>query len=84
MALQDRDTLRNYFRQGSVPQEVHFHDLIDSIVNKVDDGLDKDLVNGLQLSPQGSSKKVMSFFENIKDKGTSWSVALNPDPRSKG
>ena len=81
MALQDRDTLRNYFRQGTIPQEVHFHDLIDSVVNKVDDGLDKDLVNGLQLSPQGSSKKVMSFFENIKDKKNSWSVLLNPDPR---
>lgn len=84
MALQDRDTLRNYFRQGSVPSEVHFHDLIDSLVNKVDDGLDKDLINGLQLSPRGSSKTVMSFFENIKNKETSWSVALNPDPRSKG
>jgi hypothetical protein len=37
MALQDRDTLRNYFRQGTIPQEVHFHDLIDSVVNKVAD-----------------------------------------------
>ncbi|MFT5834020.1 MAG: hypothetical protein ACI97N_001651 [Cognaticolwellia sp.] len=84
MALQDRDTLKNYFKHGSVPSEVHFQDLIDSLVNKVDDGLDKDLANGLQLSPRGTSKKVISFFENIKDKSTSWSVALNPDPRSKG
>ena len=48
MALQDRDTLRNYFRQGSVPSEVHFHDLIDSLVNKVDDGLDKDFIRALK------------------------------------
>ncbi len=84
MALQDRDTLKNYFRQGSVPSEVHFQDFIDSTVNKIDDGLDKDLNNGLQLSPRGSSKKLMSFFENIKDKAFTWHVSLNSDPRSKG
>lgn len=84
MALQDRDTLKNYFRQGSVPSELHFQDLIDSTVNKVDDGLDKDLNNGLQLSPRGRSKNVMSFFESFKDKTRAWNVSLNPDPRSSG
>ncbi len=84
MALQDRDTLKNYFKQGSIPSEVHFQDFIDSTVNKVDDGLDKDLENGLQLSPRGSSKKLMTFYEDIKEKMSSWNLSLNADPRSKG
>lgn len=84
MALFNRDTLKNYFKRGSFPTEVHFSDLIDSTVNKVDDGFAKDMNDGLQLSPQGSSKKLMSFYENVKDKSSAWNISLNPDSRSKG
>ncbi|TAE50569.1 MAG: adhesin [Cytophagia bacterium] len=77
MSLQNRNTLKNFFRKGQMPSEVHFTDLIDSVVNKVDDGLTKTLDDGLMLSPMGASKKLLSFFKSIEDKNPAWSVEID-------
>lgn len=37
MAKRDRNTLKSYFKCGNMPQEEHFSDLIDSVLNLVDD-----------------------------------------------
>ncbi len=65
MPLFNRNTLKNYFKKGSFPSEVHFNYLIDSTVNIIDDGYAKTPEDGLLLSPQGNSGKVISFFDNL-------------------
>ena len=84
MALLTRSTLKNFFRRGSFPTEVNFADLIDSTINKVDDGFAKSPEDGLLLSPQGTSKRLISFFENIRDKSPAWYITFVEDRRSKG
>lgn len=77
MALENRETLKSYFKKGSMPQEGHFADLVDSFVNKIDDGLSKTIDEGLMLSPIGASPKLMSFFESIEEKNPAWTLEIN-------
>ncbi|MEM9982623.1 MAG: adhesin [Bacteroidota bacterium] len=77
MSIQNRDSLKNYFRKGQIPSERHFKDLIDSMINKVDDGMSKTLDDGLVLSPIGSSKKLISFYKSIEDKNPAWSFQID-------
>ena len=84
MAILNRLTLKNFFKKGSKPSEMNFSDLIDSTVNKLDDGYAKDAEAGLQLSPVGSSKNLIGFYKNIIDREPNWSVTLDSDDRNKG
>ncbi len=77
MPLQNRNTLKSYFRKGQMPSEGHFNDLIESMLNKVDDGMSKTIDEGLQLSPIGTSQKLISFFKSIEEKNPAWSVEIN-------
>ncbi len=77
MSLQNRETLRNYFRKGNLPTEQNFYDLIDSIINRVDDGMSKTVDEGLMLSPIGNSEKLISFYKSIEDKSPAWSIDIN-------
>ena len=74
MALKDRDTLKNLFKKGKLPSENSFGDIIDSTINKIDDGFSKSMKDGLMLSPVGKSKKVLSIFSKVTDKEAQWSV----------
>lgn len=76
MPLQNRDTLKGYFKKGQMPSEGHFNDLIDSMVSKVDDGLSKTIDEGLTLSPIGASRKLISFYKSIEDKNPAWSYDI--------
>ncbi len=76
MPLQNRNTLYNFFKKGQMPAETHFKDLIDSMLNKVDDGLTKTTDEGLTLSPI-NSKKLMSFFKSIEEKNPAWSIEID-------
>ena len=84
MTLLTRSTLKNLFKRGSVPSEVNFSDLIDSTINKVDDGFAQSQDHGFMLAPQGKNKKMLSFFESIRDSDSSFSLSLNPDRHSNG
>ncbi|MEM7106098.1 MAG: hypothetical protein AAF502_23400 [Bacteroidota bacterium] len=84
MSLRNRNTLKNFFKRGSYPTEVNFSDLIDSTVNKVDDGFSMNADYGMMLSPQGASRKLLSFYENMRDKNPAWGLILNPDNRASG
>jgi hypothetical protein len=79
MALLTRSTLKNLFKRGSVPTEVNFADLIDSTVNKVDDGFAQDPEKGFMLSPHGENKRLISFFESMRDPDAAFSISLNPN-----
>jgi len=79
MPLQNRKTLKSFFRKGQLPSEGNFHDLIDSLINKVDDGMSKTVDDGLMLSPIGESKKLISFYKNIEDKSPEWRIEVEKD-----
>lgn len=62
-----REDLKRFFRNGEIPTENHFSNLIDSTINKQDDGFSKDDENGLIISSRGSSKKFVTLYKNIDD-----------------
>ncbi|MDX2306570.1 MAG: adhesin [Microscillaceae bacterium] len=77
MSLQNRETLKSFFRKGQMPTEGNFNDLIDSMINKVDDGMSKTIDEGLQLKPIGTTQKLISFFKSIEEKNPAWSIQVN-------
>jgi hypothetical protein len=78
MSLQNRNSLKNFFKKGQLPSEGNFFDLIDSMINKVDDGMSKTLEDGLMLSPIGGSKKLISFYKSIEEKSPAWGIEIDP------
>jgi len=79
MPIRNRNTLKNFFRNGKSPSETEFSDLIDSSWNKVDDGLNKTENDGLKLAPFGNSAMLMSFYESIASATPDWKIAINPE-----
>ncbi len=77
MALLNRQTLKSYFKKGSFPTEVHYAHLIDSMLNVVDDGIGRGADEGFRLTPQGISRKLLSFFSNAREKQPEWMVTFN-------
>jgi len=77
MSVQNRSTLKSFFRKGQMPSEAHFNDLIESMINKVDDGMSKTIDDGLTLSPIGVSNKLISFYKSIEDKNPAWSIEVD-------
>ncbi len=74
MAKKNRSTLKHYFREGTLPSEDNFGDLIDSSLNLVDEGFDKTPENGFKLSLVGEHDRLISFFRNLADKNAVWSI----------
>lgn len=70
--------------RGMVPTQVNFEDLIDSSINKIDDGFSHDPNEGLIISAQGPKKKLISFYENMRDSSSVFNISLNPNRHSKG
>lgn len=62
-----RDELKQYFRNGVMPSENHFGYLIDSTINKQEDGFSKDEDNGLLVATLGDSKRLLSFYRATDD-----------------
>lgn len=79
MELQNRQGLKELFEQGLMPQASSFDSLIDSMLNKIDDGISKTPDNGLMLAPEGNSRTVVSIFQSIQDKSPQWLLNLNAD-----
>jgi hypothetical protein len=76
MPAQDRKTLKKYFKQGSLPSEDHFKDLIDSMLNMRDEGFEKDHYLGFMVGqlPEGKS---ITFYKGIPIEKPIWSVKLH-------
>lgn len=62
-----RAELKKLFRNGTIPSETSFEDLIDSMVNKEDDGFAKDDVNGLHLSSPQTCPRLVTFYQGIDE-----------------
>ena len=77
MAKTNRETLKGYFGSGRIPTGRHFEDLVDSMLNIVDDGMDKSAGNGLQLSPLEEKGPVLEFYGNILDELPLWKMMID-------
>ena len=84
MPIYNRKTLKNFFKNGSNPKEVHFSYLIDSSVNKIDDGFSKTVDDGLRLSPLGTSNNLVSMYSDVKDNDPEWQISINPNENAQG
>ncbi|MGD1847027.1 MAG: hypothetical protein ACFB10_16685 [Salibacteraceae bacterium] len=83
MAAVNRENLKKYFLNGSLPTEGSFEDLIESCVNIVDDGIDKTDDNGLMLSPI-EDHPVVSYYENIQDPDPLWTTSVENADENTG
>ena len=63
----NRNDLKKLFRNGEIPTENHFHSLIDSTINKHDDGFLKDEDDGIVISSSNDTGRFISFFKSIDD-----------------
>lgn len=77
MAKRNRSTLKNYFRQGTMPSEEHFSDLIDSCVNQIEEGFIKPPETGLQLRAL-DQEHLLSFYQQDTPNTPLWHVGLAP------
>ena len=86
MDLFNRISLKKFFKKGSVPTEVHFSNLIDSTINKIDDGFSKTVDDGLKIAPSSENGRLISFFEGVQnlDSKSAWNFTINPTEASKG
>lgn len=82
---QRRTTLRQYFGHGRMPTEESFRHLIDSSVNKLDDGFSQHPVHGLQLgatvagADPKQGQRLLSFYQDwqkLRSGTTAWFVGL--------
>ncbi len=79
MAKRNRSTLRNFFREGALPSADQFGDLIDSSLNTIDEGFDKSLENGFEISSIGSHDTLVSFLRNSSPDSPLWSISYDRD-----
>jgi len=77
----NRETLKNFFRQGSLPTEEHFGDLIDSTLNIIDDGFSQSADNGIEITRLGTKQRLISFFSQPEEQ-PDWSIGCDPDTKS--
>lgn len=83
MGRRNRETLRNFFRRGSLPTEESFFDLIDSTLNLNDEGFDKSERNGLEIRSQALRPSLLSFFRNDDPADPVWRLALDEVDRRR-
>ena len=77
MAKKNRDTLKSHFRNGSLPSQDEFNDLIDSTLNVIDEGFDKSPADGFQVSQLGDDGRLISFFRNVPVNRLLWFLRLD-------
>lgn len=77
MAKRNRETLKNYFKQGKRPSEQEFEDLIDSTMNTLDDGFLGSPQIGIGLTPLADEGVIISAFRNQGDSKPVWKIAVD-------
>ena len=79
MTSRDRQTLKNYFREGNLPTEEHFVDLVDSMLNMTDEGFRKGLEHGQELAVPTGRNALISFFRTEAPQTPAWSIQFGED-----
>jgi hypothetical protein len=77
-----RETLRRQFRQGSLPSEYSFADLIESVLNITDDCFGWKAQNGVELRVQSKERRLLSFFRTPQQGVADWAVASDENSGS--
>jgi hypothetical protein len=77
MPKRNRKTLKENFKNGRKPSEQDFENLIDSAINILDDGLSKNIENGISLAPLLGNETVMSIFRESVDDKPIWKIAVD-------
>ncbi len=77
MAKQNRQTLNNFFKDGSLPSATQFGDLIDSTLNMKDEGFAKSAAHGFEITALENSTGLISFFRDSQPLVPVWSVRLD-------
>jgi len=65
-APKNRETLKNYFKRGSLPTEQSFADLIDSAVNRLDDGFTFSPDDGWQVAATDDRARLLALYQDLK------------------
>jgi hypothetical protein len=76
MTWRNRETLKNYFGDGSLPTQAHFGDLIDSMLNMVDEGFRKTVANGQELYAPVGHHNLLSFYRDQSPQAALWRISL--------
>jgi len=74
MPSRNRDTLKYFFSDGALPSSDMFGDLIDSMLNMDDEGFSKSSQNGFELTNQGDSENLLSFYNQSSPDEALWRV----------
>jgi hypothetical protein len=61
-----RAVLRNYFKRGSLPTEQSFADLINSAVNRLDDGFAYSAQDGWQVAAPDETTRLLALYQDLK------------------
>ena len=77
MAIISRDHLKKAFEKGAIPSQQDFANLVDSLSHKQEDGFITQ-EEGLKISPKGSTKKMITFFNNLSDLKPRWGIEQHP------
>ncbi|MEL6412778.1 MAG: adhesin [Bacteroidota bacterium] len=77
MAIVNRSELKKAFEKGAIPSQEDFENLVDSMFHKQDDGLISQ-EDGLKLSPKGSARNLITFFNNLSDFKPRWGIEQYP------
>lgn len=83
MSEQNRRELKEKFRTGAQPTEQDYADVIDSVLNKRDDGINKPAESYLPLrfTSFGSDKNILDFYD---DTTHNWRINMLPDATYSG
>ncbi|MCO6488178.1 MAG: hypothetical protein J5I98_07160, partial [Phaeodactylibacter sp.] len=68
MAVSDRNMLKGFFKAREIPRERHFRSLIDSALNKAEDGIRKEAETGLEVqaaSEEGGKRDAIRLYEQL-------------------
>ncbi len=76
MTRRNRETLKNYFRNGQLPTQEHFEDLIDSMLNMSDEGFVKSVENGEEIYAPVGHDTLLSFYRDQQPQQALWRMAL--------
>lgn len=76
--MEGRAQLKKKFEAANIGYE-SYRALIDSTINKKDDGIDIDERDGLRLAPGSDTGRLLSLFGDRAGTTAEWFIRLNPD-----
>ncbi|MGP1667605.1 MAG: hypothetical protein ACTS5I_17240 [Rhodanobacter sp.] len=76
MTICNRESLRAYFSDGALPTQEHFADLIESMLNMNDEGFNKSVERGFEISAANGYEALLSFFRDQDPDVPLWGVGF--------